>query len=599
MQTNKPTQSLVYRSALILSAVVLLTVVNMLVSFLTAESVENDAVRINLAGSLRMQSYRISEALIIQNDPELNPLNEDLVALRIVEFEERLNRPVLMWYIKQSAPSQVRDSLSYLEQQWLHVKANTLAGARPLPEQLQDIDKFVVTVNRLVKRLEEQTENKFRILRFFQGVSLILIVIVVAIALWDMTNNLVAPLRRLVKVADAVREGDFTQRLTVSDDDNDELSQLANTINGMSVSLDNMYSGLEAKVKDKTYHLEVARDGLQFLYDARRISSGEGDLKKRLTAVLNLASRHFGASEVNVTLWPSAGYGDLHLSSAVRMRADEKPLQEHNALIARGSQNMGELQLLMDSSLVFEAEQNKLLKVLAANLADALLTETRKGQQYRLVLMEERMVIARELHDSLAQSLSYLKIQISRMQMLQSRGGDIESLNEAVLSIKEGIGAAYGQLRELLTTFRLQLSAEGLQAALEATAIEFEDRYDLNIDIDFHLDDHALTPNEEIHVLQIAREALSNVARHAEAHHVNVVLGQMKDKKVSLVIRDDGVGLGQLDLSVSHYGMVIMKERATTLGGTIEIKDGADGGAKVELRFNPSGLVERQKEVFK
>jgi two-component system nitrate/nitrite sensor histidine kinase NarX len=98
-----------------------------------------------------------------------------------------------------------------------------------------------------------------------------------------------------------------------------------------------------------------------------------------------------------------------------------------------------------------------------------------------------------------------------------------------------------------------------------------------------------LSVNEEINILQIVREALSNVARHARANHASVRLAY-RDGRVTVTVEDDGVGLGgaQPAARAHHYGLAIMQERARALGGELEVaprRDGDGRGTRVALRF--------------
>jgi two-component system nitrate/nitrite sensor histidine kinase NarX len=226
----------------------------------------------------------------------------------------------------------------------------------------------------------------------------------------------------------------------------------------------------------------------------------------------------------------------------------------------------------------------------------------------RLMLHEERSILARELHDSLAQSLSYLKIQAARLDValrdasaqtsadndLSPRAGrraDYEgaSPTEILAELRTGISSAYRQLRELLTTFRLKMVGRGLADALADTAQEFRARSHLDITLDDRLPIGLLSPNEEVHVLQITREALSNVVRHARAQRCRVSLAAHADR-VEIIITDDGIGLRGDRGGHGHYGMTIMRERAASLGGWLEIDSPPSGGLRVRVGFPPRGI---------
>src|SRR5690606_5149734 len=124
--------------------------------------------------------------------------------------------------------------------------------------------------------------------------------------------------------------------------------------------------------------------------------------------------------------------------------------------------------------------QQDLLEALAGHIATALSLGERRRQQHRLALMQERATIARELHDSLAQALSYLKIQIGRLQNLIDRDAGRAPLTEVAGELREGVSSAYRQLRELLGTFRLKVDTPGLEPALVNTVAEFRRRGDLD-----------------------------------------------------------------------------------------------------------------------
>jgi two-component system nitrate/nitrite sensor histidine kinase NarX len=242
------------------------------------------------------------------------------------------------------------------------------------------------------------------------------------------------------------------------------------------------------------------------------------------------------------------------------------------------------IDLPRDRSL--EPWQERLLDTLAGHIGTALNLQQRLRESRRLVLHEERGIIARELHDSLAQSLSYLKIQVTRLSAALDAPQDAEKARAVLAELREGISSAYRQLRELLTTFRLKMDDRGLSRALEATAQEFRGRSIAEIRLDNRLPASVLSPNEEIHVLQIVREALSNVIRHAEADEARVSLSLL-DEHVEVEIRDNGRGYEPPADRERHYGLTIMRERTLSLDGELQIGAAEGGGTGIRLRFRP------------
>lgn len=590
--SNEFQQSLVQRTGMALAAVILLAIVNMVASYLTAESSENDAVRINIAGSLRMQAHRIAtEYILTATQSSLGDRNA--LARRIQEFDQRLQLPVLAVRIRNSSNRTLVDAFSLVEQGWIRLKPLLLAQGTATPQIRQQIDLFVGDIDAMVKALELQTESKFRVLRVIQGASLIMTVCLAGMMFLNVYNYVVGPLHQLIEMAGKLRAGDFSMRLDSKSDD--ELTVLAHTFNDMAASLDGMYRTLEEQVKSKTRHLEETQTMLRFLYDASRLLGAEGNIVNKLERTMDHLRREIDMVGGEIRLHYASPDDPFLIGSQTdsnlfsHSRGETGSATGHQLKSYRlqhDNREYGCLNITLAEHDGISAEQHLMLTSLADTIGAALANETRKDQEHRMALIEERTAIARELHDSIAQSLSFTKIQVSRFQSLLAQDAHRDMLENVLLEIRAGIQSAYAQLRELLTTFRLQLDSPGLQASLLATAKEFEDKGKISISVESSLQNYPLTPNEEIHILQIVREALSNVLRHSGADRASIRLGLDRDGgMIEVHISDNGRGLGRPDPGRNHYGQTIMRERAAILGGLVEFGDTAAGGAEVILRF--------------
>ena len=248
---------------------------------------------------------------------------------------------------------------------------------------------------------------------------------------------------------------------------------------------------------------------------------------------------------------------------------------------------LGILILETEANHYFDDTELQLFEVTGQMLALSMGFQAREQESRRVALLEERAVIARELHDSLAQSLSYMKFQLAR---LQTNFGShlIESGADTIVNdMREGLDNAYRELRELLTTFRVQMDVRGLDHVLEEAIGEFSQRSSLNITLDNRLQECRLSVNEEFHLLHVVREALSNIVRHSGAKRVTIALVLQSSGEVMVTIDDDGKGCTFDETKPHHYGLAIMTERAYCLGGTIEVLPRRRGGTRVRLLFRP------------
>jgi two-component system nitrate/nitrite sensor histidine kinase NarX len=235
----------------------------------------------------------------------------------------------------------------------------------------------------------------------------------------------------------------------------------------------------------------------------------------------------------------------------------------------------------------FQAWQTQVLETLGKHIGISIGVNRRVTQRRRLALLDERSVIARELHDSLAQSLSYLKIQVTRLKILrenQINGAEVDSV---MSELKEGLDGAYRQLRELLTTFRLQMDGRGLGAALTETVAEFNARGKVQITLNNQLKGGSLSVNEEIHLLQIVREALANVLHHSHATHATINIQSLDDEQIKLSVEDNGIGLPGQTERINHYGLAIMQERANSLDSKLMLESDMEGGTRISVVFRP------------
>jgi nitrate/nitrite-specific signal transduction histidine kinase len=106
--------------------------------------------------------------------------------------------------------------------------------------------------------------------------------------------------------------------------------------------------------------------------------------------------------------------------------------------------------------------------------------------------------------------------------------------------------------------------------------------------------------NQQLRVIQIIREALSNVIRHAHASRAKVVLDCDAAGRVTILIQDNGTGLQKRTDMLQHYGLPIMQERAESLGGKLQVSEAQSGGTRIKLAFSltPSDHSDTPQSVW-
>lgn len=211
-------------------------------------------------------------------------------------------------------------------------------------------------------------------------------------------------------------------------------------------------------------------------------------------------------------------------------------------------------------------------------MLDRLESERRESARQALMGQEgERQRVARELHDEVGQTLTAMMLQI------ESLATKIPAdLREELDELRETTRAGAEDARRIAVRLRPEaLEDLGLQSALSALATSFGDHAGVRLVRDL---EHVppLSPEQELVIYRVAQEALTNVARHAEATSTELSLSRL-DGEITLRVRDDGRGM-PASVRSSSTGMHGMRERAMLIGADLSIGPAVSGGTEVVLR---------------
>jgi signal transduction histidine kinase len=196
----------------------------------------------------------------------------------------------------------------------------------------------------------------------------------------------------------------------------------------------------------------------------------------------------------------------------------------------------------------------------------------------------ERKRIARNIHDELGQSLSTLKLDLSLLQdELGSQPGPIRNRIEGMALV---VGASIKSVKRIISELRPQVLDDlGLTAALEWEAEEFQKRTGIPVELSIYPQEILLEPDQSTALFRIFQETLANVTRHASAHSVRASLTEI-DGVVELEVRDDGCGIRREQIEDPRsFGLVGIRERAHSCGGTADIEGSPEMGTRVRVRF--------------
>ncbi len=376
-----------------------------------------DARAINASGSLRMQSYRL---MFYANSGSEEALQ------KIREFENTLYSDALVRSMDWSSPARLGQQYQLVISKWKVMKYYIeQEDSRNYATSLKD---FVDTIDLLVLEMEHHAAFKLRLLAVSQIVGLGLMLLIAFIAVRFTKRKVVVPLQQMMESANTISKGNFAVEMPKTE--YIELSALSDALDSTAQELATLYGNLETQVKEKTLALTRANRELKFLYDNLvLLHSGKLNFEVMRQSLLQLKEyehlQHLrliiqqdeDAMEVIATdedIWPQSG------------QTMQFPLKFEQ-------QELGFLEVIGEHDINVPLFEN-----FAIMLARSIVIHNASEQRQQLALLEERAVIARELHDSLGQLLSFLKIQISLLRKGLDQSCKSPAVTQQLEELNEG-----------------------------------------------------------------------------------------------------------------------------------------------------------------
>jgi two-component system nitrate/nitrite sensor histidine kinase NarX len=237
----------------------------------------------------------------------------------------------------------------------------------------------------------------------------------------------------------------------------------------------------------------------------------------------------------------------------------------------------------------FNAQERNLLGALADMASIAVRTARLHEAEEQWTIHAERDRIARELHDSLAQVLGVIHLQL---RSLEARAKDEASpgIADELSAIAETADEAYGDVREAILGLRETVREDdGLEGSLREYLRKYSRQTGIVATLTCEGDTRrALTPRSEVQLLRVVQEALTNTRKHSQAHRVSVRIDCLGPAP-TLTIEDDGVGFDPSTIAGSMeggFGMKSMRERVEQIGGSIDVRTAPDQGTTIVVRLD-------------
>ncbi len=620
MTVSSKRLSLSRKLAFAVSPFLLLALLSTAVTLWVSWQLNGGAAAVNEAGRMRMQAYRI--ALTVANPtgagaPELlghiDSFNQSLTLLRNGDAGRPLQVP---W------DETARQNFADVERDWRQFRANWLAQKPGNLDRLTpDTVAFAADIDALVSSIESNMAGWTATLHLLQMGVLIAALLGAVMLLVAGYLFVLEPVNLLKQAIGKIQGGDFAFR--VERVGSDEFGTLADGFNGMAAHLQSLYGNLASKVAEKTAELEEKHERLESLYEvtalvARATSLDElaQNFSKSTMAIAKadgIAIRWADQTQRRYLMLAASGLpgemvedeqcliaGDCFCGTpnpdnalaVIPIRSQTQGSLKHcakagyetivNVPIRTHEHVLGEVSLFFQGHVSPSPAKRSLLEALNSHLAGAMENLRLNALAREAAVSGERHHLSRELHDSIAQSLAFLKIQVQLMRdAMQSHDKDV--MHNVLEEIDTGVRECYGDVRELLVHFRTRPNAEDIEPALATTLRKFELQTGLRTALVVTGYAVPLAPDVQIQVLHIVQEALSNVRKHARATQIRVRVEQQPVWVFEVC--DDGVGfdVGCEHVDDTHVGLQIMTERAQRIGAQLHIDSSPGKGCLVRL----------------
>ncbi|MCZ6797037.1 MAG: histidine kinase [Gammaproteobacteria bacterium] len=455
---------------------------------------------------------------------------------------------------------------------------------------------------------------------WFSAAAIVLVVIL-AFTVWRV---LLDPLLRLCKWADLMRGVNLDARVNV--DHRSDFYELANDINMLGNMINQLSRETEIQLQKHTDYISRESKSLAILYDVTSSINVSRDINELFQKSLdslcqNLRARAGVIRQIidSSKLEVVAIYGDVNklfldnvdnllpyrasseqsfrgpekLSSIIILDPaetdDDEMLQVVSVPMLYRDNRLGVINLFFPQSENTNLDNyNELLLSIGQHLGTALDRYRLDEDESQLLLLQERTRLSHELHDSLAQTMASLRIQVRILDEI-FHSGDEPGIWDQLERVEYTIEQANNELRELIAHFRIPMNKRGFISSIEESIRQIQQDTDIKIYLQNEWTTEELPASMELQVLRIVQECLANIRKHSQAGSVRILLRALRaGGEHYILIEDDGIGFDETKIEPvggQHLGLSILRDRAAQINGEITIDSEPGDGTRITLQF--------------
>ena len=624
---------LTFRIVLMTIVGLVLTLAAIAYTLLLSWQLEGGGAAINEAGSLRMRSYRLVQTL--EHQLPGNDARSELIEFDRVLEELQLGDPRRPLFLPQTVA--IRDQVKQVLNDWNEVMRPEMVHIDQIEDKQErqeaiakyslGLPKFVSQINRLVSLVEVELAEKTTWLRLCQTALIFMSLAASVALLYLLYLWIVGPVTRMRAGIARMSKDDLDVRLPIETED--EFGVLAKAFNQMADHVQSVHRTLEDRVSEKTSRLQAQNHEITTLYDNAGFLARPHTIEELCRGFLHKIMQRMSGDGGTVRILDKHNdnvHITVHEGVSEKMIEEEHCIKKNDCLcgaateqgiilvrdfrlldrqrryrcaeegyfslavfqIQAREQVLGSFSLHFVEERIVTSEERRLLETLGRNLGAAIENQRLIAKEKEFAVSQERNLLAQGLHDSIAQGLNFLNLQVQMLEDALKRK-DVDEINDIAPLLRAGVQESYEDVRELLLNFRTRIQDSNLESEMRNVVAKFQRQTGVHTDINFVGDGAQLAPEQQLQVLFILQEALSNVRKHAQASKVKVSVENTRD--FSLQIEDNGAGFELANVhekGEGHVGLRIMQERAQRLSAKFDIVSQQSQGTTISLYLQGS-----------